>query len=192
MSIINEALKKTQQTRKIESEKKQLLKSKAAATPSVSRAKEKQNDRLSSEPLQKVQADAKKHKPVQKAEAVLTWRMTSYLTVTGLLVIMALANYEQLVPRVNAFLHPGMNVAAASAGPSSMPASAAVSPGKVKVAFEGVFTADNAKVALINKKSLRVGDSVNGMTIVAINEESVDLQGRDGLIEIKAGATYLL
>lgn len=117
--------------------------------------------------------------------------MASFLTVTGLLVIMALANYDKLVTRVNAFLNPAMNVAAATTN-TSAPVAVAASPGKIKVAFEGVFMTNNTKTALINKQSLHVGDTVNGMTIVAINEDSVDLQNHDGLVEIKAGATYLL
>ena len=111
---------------------------------------------------------------------MFTWKMASFLTVTALLVIMALGNYQQ-VKEVKALPY----------------AQAVVQPinkeiSKMKVAFEGVFLADNTRIALINKKSLHVGDEVNGLKIIAINRDTIDLQSDSGIIQLHAGATYLL
>ena len=61
-----------------------------------------------------------------------------------------------------------------------------------KIAFTGIFVSDNSRIAVINKQSYHLGDSVNGMKILAIHQDSVDLQKDDKVIKLHAGATYLL
>lgn len=147
MSIINDALKKTQQHRKNGKEKS-------------------------------VQAIVK---PVEKRAAELIrkydripWKTTGIVTMTILLVILAAATYQQM-RSVKYFLQPMHNTQE-----------------KVNIVLDGVFLSNNMNVALINKQTMRLGDRVNGMKIVAINLDTIKLQGENGTIELRAGATYSL
>jgi len=63
---------------------------------------------------------------------------------------------------------------------------------KMTVVFEGVFMSDKNKVALINKAPMQVGDLLNGMPIVEIDQEYIRVKGDKGILELKAGATYLI
>jgi len=147
VSIINDALKKTQQHRKNGKEKS-------------------------------VQAIVK---PVEKRAAELIrkydripWKTTGIVTMTILLVILAAATYQQM-RSVKYFLQPMHNTQE-----------------KVNIVLDGVFLSNNMNVALINKQTMRLGDRVNGMKIVAINLDTIKLQGENGTIELRAGATYSL
>lgn len=169
MSIINEALKKTQLSRKMNKDKQEKTKTSTAASSAPTPS-----------PTLKKQPIEKKSEPVKKSDFLFTWKMASILTVTALLVIMALGSYQRVnevkvLPYAEAVIKP-LNKEL----------------NKVKVAFEGVFLSDDTKIALINKKSLHVGDAVSGMKIIAINSDTVDLQGDKGIIQLHAGATYLL
>lgn len=169
MSIINDALKKTQQRRKMEKEKRD----QQTKMPPPSSA----SPTLKPQPIEEKNSPGKKNESRKKAEFLFTWKMASLLTVAALLAMLALANYQ----RGN---ESSAYVQAAQAGSKAAE--------KIKVAFEGVFVTDNARIALINKKSLHLGDSVNGMKIVAINQDTVDLQTDTGVLQLRAGATYLL
>lgn len=237
MSIINEALRKTQQSRKNDMERKQQAKvaaavadakvsaptkaattkaavtTKAAATSKVevtsqkpaavrkatttqkshsamaSNAEPKPIPVETSQSSPSSQSTEKKSRNVQRAQFNFTWRMASMLTVAAMLALMALANSDRIVKQVNAILNPSANLAAQT---QTTQVTDPNLQNKVRVAFEGIFTTDDAKIALINKQSLHVGDTIGGMRIVAINEDSVDLQTSNGIVEIKAGATYML
>lgn len=176
VSIINEALKKTQQSRKIEKDK-QRAQTKAAPTTAAPTASTQRQAQKKPDPTPTLTPQPIEKKPgrTKKSDFIFTWKMASIVTVSGLLVIMAAQNYQrehQVKPPV----------VEAAAKPQN----------KIKVAFEGVFLADDMRVALINKKSMHVGDDLNGMKIVAINQDTIDLQGDTGIIQLRAGATYLL
>lgn len=166
MSIINEALRKTQQSRKNVKEKHVPEKVKPTQTAAPMAARK---------PVVK-QPESKKsfHFPVNV-------RTASLLTVTALLAIMAYDHYQRLTPPEKpAKPAPIMQVVAKPPVPKS------------KVTFEGVFLTENENIAFINKQSLKLGDTINGMRIVAITGDTVDLQSNQGVLRIKAGATYLL
>jgi hypothetical protein len=167
VSIINEALKKAQQSRKVEKEKQRVQ----------AKAKSNSTTDFSSKPAPtlKPQPIEKKSEPTKRSDFIFTWKMASIVTVLGLLVIMATQNYQ----REHAVNTP---VVDAAAKPQN----------KVKITFDGVFLADDMRVALINKQSMHIGDILNGMKIVAINQDTIDLQGDTGIIQLRAGATYLL
>lgn len=173
MSIINDALKKTQQRRKMEKEKRDQqtkMPPPSSSTPPTST--------LKPQPIETKNSARKKNEPEKKAEFLVTWKMASFLTVAALLAILALTNYQRNHQPSSSYAQ------AVQAGSKAAE--------KVKVAFEGVFVTDNARIALINKQSLHLGDSVNGMKIVAINQDTVDLQTDAGVLQLRAGATYLL
>jgi len=166
VSIINEALRKTQQSRKIVKEKRVTEKVKPAQTAA---------------PMAARKAVAKQSEPKKSLSFPVNVRTASLLTVTTLLVIMAYDHYQRLIPPEKATKpDPIMQVVAKPNAPKS------------KVTFEGVFLTDNENIAFINKQSLKLGDTINGMRIVAITRDTVDLQSNQGVLRIKAGATYLL
>lgn len=169
VSIINEALKKTQQSRKSEKEKRTQAKMKATTTlPPTQNA---------------VPVSVKKQPdPMTKSDFMFILKATCFLTVTGLLVVMALTQYQHL------FTHKSHPTAMMQRVVASKPPIA----NKIRVAFEGVFLSDTHNAALINKQMMQVGDMLNGMKIIAISPDTVDLQSNNGAIRLKAGATYLL
>jgi hypothetical protein len=153
VSIINDALKKTQHIRKVKKNKQPQVKAKPIPKPTVE----------------------KKPPPmILKTDFWFTWKMASLLTLTALILI-AYTNYGQI-----------KNSQLGSAFQTQ-------SPNKAKVAFEGIFLADNNdRIALINKQSMHLGDKLNGMKIVAINQDSITLQSNKGKYVLKAGANYEL
>lgn len=165
MSIINEALKKTQQIRKLDMDKR------ASAKEKISAESQPMQERASlfETPLLKEGVSAMK-----KLDYLLSWKKGSLLTTTVLLSVIAFMSYQH-ARKINApVVQTALNVS------------------KEKMAFTGIFVSDNSKIAVINKQSYHLGDMVNGMKIMSINQDSVDLM-RDGkLIQIRAGATYLL
>lgn len=174
MSIINDALKKTQQTRKNDKDKRTQVKSTAQEKPAAEKVAKPASPPPQIDTQKPIPISSKKKSGPQKPPPfVFTFKMASLLTVAALLAVMAITNYQRL------------------SSPSKMHA-AAQPIAKTKVVFEGVVLTDNDNVAYINKQSLKIGDSVGGMKIVAMTQDTVDLQTNQGLLRLKAGATYLL
>lgn len=165
MSIINEALKKTQQVRSASKEK--------SAKPREERSSAHEPIRLAIPPA-RLRA-ASKVTALRSLHAWLSWKVALGLGV----VVLALFLYSQHAK------HQGPLIS--QANPVTTP-----SGQKRSVVFEGILLADNQRIALINDQTMRLGDSLQGMKIVAIDRESVRLQGDKGVVEIKAGATYEL
>jgi hypothetical protein len=178
VSIINDALKKTQQTRKNDKDKRTQVKAPPVKPPQVKPVQEKASKPVSpSTPMDTQKpipiSGKKKSGPEKPPPFVFTFKMASLLTVAALLAVMAITNYQRLVSPSKTHM-------------------AAQPIAKTKVVFEGVVLTDNENIAFINKQSLKIGDSVNGMKIVAITQDTVDLQSNQGVLRLKAGATYLL
>lgn len=172
MSIINEALRKTQQIRKQNNEKREVKETVAVEPIPV--------QPVAIEPIV-IQEDSVFDVQMQKSVKVaekLNWlfstKMAGYLVVSGLLVIMSYMSYQH---------------ARNEKQPIEM---AAAKPAKRELAFSGIFVSDNSRIAIINKQSYHAGDMVSGMKIVTIHQDSVDLQQNNKLIKLRAGATYLL
>jgi len=163
VSIINEALRKTQQLRKMEKTRRE-------------KTYDTQRQEIAPELQKPLFADAyaiTNHLTRQKIMSMFSSKMAGYLLVSGLLVIMAVAGYQH-------------------AKNSNQPVMASAVNAREKMAFTGVFVSDNSRIAVINKQSFHLGDTVNGMKIVAINQDTIDLQQKDKIVRIRAGATYLL
>jgi hypothetical protein len=162
VSIINDALKKTQQLRKSIKNKK---------VNSVVEAEEK--NKMNKEAIR-----TSRRTNMSRAQFNFMWKMTSFLTVTALLILIMITNQDRLVRLSHQYLKTADN------------AKPAVN--KMTVVFDGVFISDSNKIALINKKQMQVGDLLNGMPIVKIDQNHIALQSPEGVLELKAGATYLL
>jgi len=154
VSIINEALKKTQQSRKHDMDKRAMVKEKSTL-PDVSLFKDT------------VLA-------VRGMDFLLAWKQSGFIVMTILLTLVAYISYQH------------------AKNPTLPIVQTAINTAKEKIAFSGIFVSDKSKIAVINKQSYHVGDTVKGMKIVAINQDSVDLMQDDKLIQIHAGATYML
>ena len=143
--------------------------------------KNSKSNRADTAPTPEAQAeskpDPKKPRVIDKAQFLFTWKMASLLTVAALLIVMLFANQQRVMSYTHTYAQKATN-------PSIHH--------KIKIAFEGVMLSDDARIALINKQSMHVGDAINGMRIIAINLDSIDLQSENGAIELKSGATYLL
>src|SRR5262249_9022127 len=113
-------------------------------------------------------------KPVQAINAIFASKLTVYSTVVALLMIMSYVSYQH---------------AKNSPHPVEV---AALAPKKEEMAFTGVFVSGSSTIAIINQQSYHLGDTVNGMKILAINQDSVDLQRDDKVIKLKAGVSYLI
>lgn len=163
MSIINEALKKTQLSRKLDMDKRAMAKEKQSEpVPTVSRAS------LFDAPV------LKDTMTIVKQMDFLAWKRGGFIAMTILLTLIAYISYQHAK-------NPGLPIV-----------QAAINPEKEKIAFTGIFVSDKSKIAVINKQSYHVGDTVKGMKIVAISQDSVDLQQDDKVIQLRAGATYML
>lgn len=180
MSIINEALRKTQQIRKGDKDKREKVVPKSEPAVEAKPAITKPVETTTAERKREV-VEPRRPQVVKKSDFLFTWKMASLLTVAALLAVMVVNNQQRLTSAKN---YSQNNAAATTA--------VAQAKTKTKIAFEGVFLSDNAKIALINKQSLHVGDVIDGMRVVAINQDTVDLQNANGTIELKAGATYLI
>ncbi|GEM_PF-4052406 len=156
MSIINDALKKTQMQRKNEKEKRA-----EAIAAQAGSSKPEQNPGSNPGP--------------QKPARMTLWIVASMLTIAGLLVIIDLTN-TQGIEAVKHFAMAAVNK----------------TRNKFKLVLDGVIVSDDTRIALINKQPMQLGDSVNGMKIVAINMDTIRLQNEKGIVELKTGATYLL
>lgn len=178
MSIINDALRKTQQSRKIDKDKRENAAPKAESVAKPTVAKPVENRVVEDH---RIEATPYRPPVTKKSDFIFTWKMVGILTVTSVAAVMFLNNQHRNLSTSQLF---AQNTVAA---PAPAPVNA-----KTKVAFEGVFLSDNTRIALINKRSLHVGDEINGMRIVAINQDTVDLQDAKGTIELKAGATYVI
>lgn len=180
MSIINEALRKTQQVRKGDKDKREKVVPKAEPVVETKPVVTAPVETKTVERRREV-VESRKPQVVKKSDFLFTWKMASLLTVAALLAVMVVNNQQRIF---SGKAYSQNNAAATTA--------AAQTNAKTKIAFEGVFLSDNAKIALINKQSLHVGDVIDGMRVVAINQDTVDLQNANGTIELKAGATYLI
>lgn len=180
MSIINEALRKTQQLRNVDKSKREKV---APKVESVATPKPVTAQPVESRVVENKRETVAPRRPqvVKKSDFIFTWKMVGVLTLAAVSAVIVLNNQHRLLATTPLYAE---NTAAAAVSP---PANA-----KTKVAFEGVFLSDNTKIALINKQSMHVGDMINGMRIVAINQDTVDLQDAKGTIELKAGATYVI
>jgi hypothetical protein len=153
VSIINEALKKTQQQRK--------------------QAKEKRAHAVAVEASMDQPEETWRSNPNPSRMAL--WMIASLLTVAASLAIIEVSNYQGFT-NIKQIVLAGMNK----------------SKSKVSVALDGVIVSDNTRIAFINKQAMHVGDVVNGMTIVAINLDTIRLQNEKEIVELNTGATYLL
>lgn len=162
MSIINEALRKTQQSRKQDMDKRTQAKEKQQQEPTMPHAT------LFETPVLKETVS------VVKKMDFMSLKRGGFFTVTLLFSIVAYVSFQH------------------ARNPALPIVQAAITPTKEKMAFSGIFVSDNSKIAVINKQSYHLGDMVNGMEIVAINQDSVHLR-RDGkVILIRPGSTYLI
>lgn len=157
MSIINDALKKTQQHRKMEKERKSQA---IAAQPGMTKPEDYQQNNADSN---------------QKASRLTLWIVASMLTIAGLLVIIDLSNFQGF-QNAKRFAMAAVNK----------------TKSQFKLVLDGVIVSDNTRIAMINKQPMQVGDVVNGMKIVAINLETIQLLDEKGVVELKTGATYML
>lgn len=180
MSIINEALRKTQQVRKGDKDKREKVAPKAEPVVEVKPVVTKPVESKTVERRREV-VEPQRPQVVKKSDFLFTWKMASLLTVAALMAVMVVNNQQRIF---SGKAYSQNNTAATTA--------VAQKNAKTKIAFEGVFLSDNAKIALINKQSLHVGDVIDGMRVVAINQDTVDLQNENGTVELKAGATYLI
>lgn len=57
---------------------------------------------------------------------------------------------------------------------------------KAKFELGGTFLSDHERIALINNRTLHVGDTVNGMQITAIDLNSVTLKNEDATLILRA------
>lgn len=161
MSIINEALKKTQQIRKLEKDRRLY-------------AAEKEAERSADQPLYEnaTVAVAGNAGMLQKLDFLFTWKKGSYVAGFLMLIILAFTSYQH-------------------AKNTNVPIlQAAITPEKLN--FSGILVSDNGKIAIINKQSYHLGDTVRGMKILAIHHDAVDLQRDDKVIQLRAGASYML
>lgn len=176
MSIINDALKKTQQVRKAGKTKRVTEKAKVMAGPKpMAAVRPEQRPPMAgpkkNKPPATVMPSAKSLASLGlKADFWFTWKTAISLTMLALLLTIY-SNYTR----------------------SKLTRQAGQVPVKSRVAFEGVFLADNnVPTALINQQPMHLGDTLKGMKIIAINQDSLDLQGDKGILELKAGAAYEL
>jgi hypothetical protein len=167
VSIINEALKKIQQSRKSGKDKK--------TTDRIIQVEVK--NKMNKEVIQKP-----KRPTMSRAQFNFIWKMSSFLTVTALLIVMLLTYQQRLINLSQQYLKTANNTPPAKPNPVN----------KMTVVFEGVFISESNKIALINKKLMQKGDLLNGMPIIEIDQDRIALQSSEGVLELKAGATYLL
>lgn len=145
MSIINEALRKTQQVRQNESKE-----SISVVSPPVI-------------PLKKT-------------------------------VLLAVAGFAMMVILL-VMLLPSRYFQAHKSLPSNKPVALKtnIDTPKMKIMLNGTFVSEHLKMAYINNEVLHVGETINGMKIIAINLDSIILQRVNGsTIELRMGTTYTL
>lgn len=209
MSIINEALRKTQQSLKDEQEKdtQEKIQPIPIIPPTINEA-----------PV----LLKKQSKLISKSDFLLMLKTASFLTITALLIVMAFLQYQRFIqkpvhpkPKMRIVEKPivAKKTVIASTSTANKPPVVNISPevskppvantpttivsmppilDRIKVAFEGVFISNESRVALINKQAMQIGDTINGMKIIAISKDTLDLESPQGTIRLKAGATYLL
>ena len=143
------------------------------------------------EALRKTQRNREvRNMPARERVAVRNWDWLDKALVVFILVLLVFIVFlywQHMVKR------PSPQQVASVAAPVqvTMPTSTVVSAAPVVPAdliLNGVLLSDNEKLALINKKSFHIGDSVVGMKIISIEIDSVQLDNNGQIVTLRKGS----
>jgi hypothetical protein len=175
VSIINEALKKTQQTRKLEKDKRDQLKARLASDTINVHAAQRSSVKTPRVDLS-VSIKEKMTAILHQLDFMFNWKTLSLLT-TSLLLMLVVGFVAYQHPKEANM--PSLNMA-------SLPAK------KEMIAFSYVAASGGTKMAFVNKQFYGVGDTLNGMRIVSIGEDTMNVEHNGQVFQLRAGATYLI